>query len=83
MADALRKISKRLGDQNTKAAIEFLEKENYFKVAMITLNYYDKAYKEVLSHRNSKNIYTLKLEKVNHYENAKFLKKYIESASYE
>jgi len=83
LAAALKRISKRLGDQNTKAALEFLEKENYFEVAMIALKYYDKAYQEVLTHREGKNIFILKLNKVDHQENAMGLKKYIESKNYE
>jgi len=83
LADALERISKRLGDENTKAAIEFLEKENYYEVAMITLKYYDKAYHEVLSHRESSTVFTIKSNKVNHKENAVLLKKYLESKNYE
>jgi tRNA 2-selenouridine synthase len=83
LAEALRRISKRLGDQNTRNALEFLEKENYFEVAMITLKYYDKAYREVLDHRESKNIFTLKLNKTDHRENAMFLKKYFDTIIYE
>jgi len=83
LADALKRISKRLGDQNTRTALEFLENENYFKVAMITLKYYDKAYQEVLEHQVRKNIYTIKLNKTDHRENAMFLKKYLESIIHE
>jgi tRNA 2-selenouridine synthase len=83
LANALGRISKRLGDENTKTALEFLEKENYFEVAMITLKYYDKAYQEVLEHRVSKNIFTIKLNNTDHRENAMFLKKYFETIIYE
>jgi tRNA 2-selenouridine synthase len=83
LADALKRISKRLGDLNTNAALEFLKIENYFEVAMIALKYYDKAYQEVLTHREGKNIFTLKLKKVDHQENATTLKKHIESKIYE
>ncbi len=77
LTDALKRISKRLGDENTKAAIEFLEKENYYEVAMITLKYYDKAYHEVLTHRESSTVFTIKLNNVNYKENAIVLKKYL------
>lgn len=40
----LHKISKRLGGLNTKNAYEALEKQNFHKVAEITLKYYDKTY---------------------------------------
>lgn len=83
LAEALNKISKRLGDLNTRAALDFLEKENYFQVAMITLKYYDKAYQEVLDHRVNKNIFTLKLNKSDHRDNANSLRKRIESQFYE
>jgi tRNA 2-selenouridine synthase len=83
LANALARISKRLGDENTRTAHEFLEKENYFEVAIITLKYYDKAYQEVLNNRVSKNIFTIKLNNTDHRKNAMFLKKYFETIIYE
>ncbi|MEM7572704.1 MAG: tRNA 2-selenouridine(34) synthase MnmH [Bacteroidota bacterium] len=44
LQQAFRKITKRLGGQNVKAAIEALENDNYAAAAAIALQYYDKAY---------------------------------------
>jgi len=72
LADALLKISRRLGDLNTKKAIECLKNENFYEVAMLALGYYDKAYCEALSHRDQKFVYHIKLNDTNHQKNAEY-----------
>jgi tRNA 2-selenouridine synthase len=42
---AVRKISKRLGGDNTNESLESIESGNFRKAIEITLNYYDKAYR--------------------------------------
>ncbi|HNW98268.1 MAG TPA: tRNA 2-selenouridine(34) synthase MnmH [Bacteroidales bacterium] len=78
LAAAIQKISKRLGDMNTHKALDWLEKENFYEVALLALNYYDKSYKEVLLHRNPKMVHTIKLKNTDHCENARILKEFIE-----
>lgn len=78
LAVAIQKISKRLGDLNTRKALEWLEKDNFYKVVVIALSYYDKSYKEVLSHRNPELVYVLELKNTNHRKNALILKEIIE-----
>ena len=50
------KISKRLGGDNTRDAIEAVEKGDISKAIEISLNYYDKAYMYGLKKKESKNI---------------------------
>jgi len=77
LAAAIQKISKRLGDLNTRKALEWLDKENFYEVALLALNYYDKSYKEVLLHRNQKLVQTIKLRETNHKANTNILKEII------
>jgi tRNA 2-selenouridine synthase len=50
------KITKRLGGDNTRDAIEAIETGNIAKAIEISLNYYDKAYRFGLTRKESKNI---------------------------
>ena len=56
LAESICKIEKKLGGDNTKAAIDALSMGNYYKVAEITLRYYDKAYQKHLAGRPQENI---------------------------
>jgi len=58
----IQKISKRLGGQNVKKAIEALEKEDYHVVAEIALAYYDKTYTFGLNTRDKNSIFKLNTE---------------------
>ena len=71
LARAINGIAKRLGGQNVKAALEALEARDYYKVAMITLQYYDKAYLTGVSNRDPEMVQRIALDTVNHAENAK------------
>ena len=73
LAKAINGIAKRLGGQNVKAALEALEAKDYFRVAMITLQYYDKAYLNGIANRDPEMIQRIPLRTVNHIENAKQL----------
>lgn len=73
LAKAIKGIAKRLGGQNTKAALEALEAKDYFRVAMITLQYYDKAYLNGVGKRDPKMVQRIPLHTVSHVENAKQL----------
>jgi len=56
LADSILKIGKRLGGQNVKACMEWLESGNLHKVAEITLNYYDQSYAYGQSSRDKERI---------------------------
>lgn len=52
LAEALKRIEKRVGPQHCKAALTALAVGDLRTVAMIALTYYDKAYQQGLSRRN-------------------------------
>ena len=62
LKESIKSISKRMGDLNTKLAIESIEKGNFRTTADIVLSYYDKAYKYGLTRRKQQTVKTLKLE---------------------
>ncbi len=70
LAQGIQRISKRLGPQNTKTALEKLERNNFFEVALITLTYYDKYYKKGMGKRNSDNVHFINLQDTSARENA-------------
>lgn len=76
LASAIQKINKRLGDLNTRNALEYLNAENYYEVAMIALGYYDKTYLQMLSRRNQKLVYPVKLYNTDHSANANIIVNY-------
>jgi tRNA 2-selenouridine synthase len=67
---AIRKISKRLGGDKTKDAIEAVEKGDIAKAIEISLNYYDKAYMYGLTRKNQKNLITVETDTDNIETNA-------------
>ena len=73
LASAINGIAKRLGGQNVKTALDALEARDYFQVAMITLQYYDKAYLNGVGKRDPEMVQRVPLRTVNHAENAKQL----------
>lgn len=77
LAESIYKISKRLGGQNVKDSIAYLEQKKYFEVALIALHYYDKSYKKGLSSRNNENVSIIPLENINHKKNAEIILKSI------
>lgn len=56
LAEATKRIEKRLGPQHCKAALEALENGDLRTVALISLRYYDKAYARSSSDRDQKNV---------------------------
>jgi tRNA 2-selenouridine synthase len=54
---SIRKISKRLGGDNTKEALASVESGDFAKAIEITLHYYDKAYMFGLKRRHESNIH--------------------------
>ena len=73
LANSINGIAKRLGGQNVTAALEALAERNYYKVAIITLQYYDKAYLTGVSKRDPQMVQRIPLSTINHAENAKQL----------
>jgi tRNA 2-selenouridine synthase len=73
LADAISRITKRLGYDNAKFAQEQLENKNYYKVVEITLFYYDKYYLKGLKSRDESTILEFKIPTVNPEETADFL----------
>ena len=62
LADPINRISKRLGGQHVKRALEALDAGDLAEVARITLNYYDKAYRYGLEQRSEKQIIRLEID---------------------
>ena len=56
LGNSLRKISKRLGGENTNNALDAIESGNIARAIEITLDYYDKAYLYGLKKKSEKNI---------------------------
>jgi tRNA 2-selenouridine synthase len=59
LKSSIMKISKRLGGDNTRDAIDAVDEGNFAKAVEITLYYYDKAYMFGLKKKNSKNVIML------------------------
>lgn len=73
LATAITRITKRLGYDNAKFALEELENKNYYRVVEIALLYYDKCYLKGLQTRQESTIYELKIPTVNPEKTAGFL----------
>jgi len=83
LANSIIRIKKRLGGLNTKTALEHLEKGEFYEVAMITLDYYDKYYLKGLNMRNPEKVFHLKLNDTDHQKNARELLKIFEAKQHE
>ncbi len=83
LAGSIRRIQKRLGGLNTRKALDHLEKEEFFEVAMITLGYYDKFYLKGLDRRNPEKVFRLQTNKIDHEKNARELVKFFEAKQHE
>lgn len=68
---AVQKITKRLGGENAKAALEAYSAGDLHAATGIVLKYYDKTYNYGLSKRNQENILKIEMEKIQPEENAK------------
>ncbi len=71
-------ISKRLGGYVTQLALDALEKNDYFQVAMYTLNYYDKSYKRGMLRREENKVIRVELSEADPDINAGYLKNIVE-----
>ena len=61
LIDSIQRITKRLGGQHAKEAIEMVEQENFYRAALITLQYYDKTYLRGLNMRSSEGVLKIEL----------------------
>ena len=77
LAAAIERISKRLGGQHVKSALEALEQQDYHTVALITLYYYDKAYEHGMSKRMPDNVYSVELPSDDPDANARIILDYL------
>jgi tRNA 2-selenouridine synthase len=73
LAESIGRITKRLGYDKAKFALEALESKDYFKVVEITLFYYDKAYLSGLQNREDSTVQKFEIPRVNPDQTAEFL----------
>ena len=83
LAGSILRIQKRLGGLNTKKALEHLEKNEFYEVAVISLDYYDKFYLKGIDRKDPAKVFRLKLNEVDHEKNARELLKYFETKHHE
>jgi len=79
LKEGVLKIAKRLGGLVTSEALEALAKKDYFKVAMLTLNYYDKAYMKGIQRREEDKIRYIELPNSDLKSDAKYIKDAVEA----
>ena len=77
LKSCIQKIEKKLGGDRCREALEYLEQEDYFRTAMITLHYYDKAYMFSLR-KNHDSFEALSSRKVDPAFNAERLKAFLD-----
>jgi tRNA 2-selenouridine synthase len=81
LARAILQIGRKLGGQHVTAALEQLEKGDYYEVALITLTYYDKYYLKGLSKRQPERIYRIELESTDALVNADAILEFVKQQS--
>ncbi len=72
-------IAKRLGGQNVKQAHQLLTENNYYEVALLTLQYYDKAYRRGIAHRDAEKVQQIPLAVIDATKNAETIIKFVEN----
>jgi tRNA 2-selenouridine synthase len=78
LAQAIGRISKRLGGQNTKAALQYLDDRNFYELTMLILHYYDKSYLKGLRFHDPEHVYKIQSGSINPVENANSILKLYE-----
>jgi tRNA 2-selenouridine synthase len=73
LEEAIKRITKKLGNDKAKFALEALENHEYDKVVAIVLFYYDKYYLKGLQKRQKSTVLEYKMEAISHEETADFL----------
>ena len=62
LAEALRRITVRLGGAHTQEALEALDRKDFHRVASIALAYYDKAYQHSIDRHSSRTVRTVTID---------------------
>jgi len=78
LAWAINGIAKRLGGQNVQRAHKLLKADNYYEVALLALQYYDKAYSRGVENRNPELVFKIPLTDMNHSKNTQSIIKFVE-----
>lgn len=73
LAVSVEKISRRLGGKRTSEALEALQHDDYFRTAVITLDYYDKFYLKGLNRRDQEKVVVIASDTVDARRNAEML----------
>ena len=76
LKECIHRISKRLGGDRTREALESVEISDFNSTAMITLHYYDKTYMFSLE-KNHKDIEVIKSDRIDPAYNARMIQKYV------
>ena len=79
LEDAFLRIQKRLGNELTQKAIMALQSKDYFSSALISLQYYDKAYDYGLKRRDKAKITILESATTNVDTNTKLIKDHLDN----
>lgn len=74
---AIYKIAKRLGGQDVKDAIDFIENGDFYNAALISLHYYDKAYFKGMEKREKNKVFSINLPDTNHKANSNLIKLFV------
>ncbi len=69
LKESILRISKRLGDLNTRKSLQLLDEEKFYEVALISLHYYDKFYLKGMKKRNNE-VVQIKFSSTDHLKNA-------------
>ena len=73
LAESIERIGKRLGFLNKQRALDYLARKDYYEVAMIALQYYDKFYLKGIEERNCQQVRHIALGSTRHKDNARHL----------
>lgn len=77
LGDAIDNIYKRLGGQNVKLAHQYLEQNKHLEVALLVLQFYDKAYRNGVRKRNRQKVFSIPLPGLDHVANARAILKFV------
>lgn len=77
LAAAIQRISKRLGGLRVKNALEHIQRQNFYEVALIALYYYDKTYLKGMTRRSRDKVLWISLSTVDPGENARIIENFI------
>ncbi|MBN2613901.1 MAG: tRNA 2-selenouridine(34) synthase MnmH [Bacteroidales bacterium] len=70
LTDSINRISRRLGGQNTKYALQLLSEKKRYEAALLCLNYYDKSYLKGMRLHDQEKIIKISRPGINPVENA-------------